>query len=240
MEQNAFEDILYPSPEKPKKTRRWWIFLLLVPALLLTAAKLWKMYDANRPLVTAPGNLEIYAYSLPTEFVAYENCIKLEPGVNLPEEYGFLGGNFHMRLPLTFSLTDEAFADAGILFEFFLSGGEFYRGEGKSGARPGRAYLGQWFRLENNQTINWDRGTDQDMRQATADIVVYADGHIIGCATLWIGFADPVDYPDHSDTFEYEWFPKLLGSVSFPKQNGRYQNVSEEDLQPYFDQWKQK
>lgn len=241
MEQNVFENILYPLPEKPKKTRRRWLTLLLAAVILLSTAGLWMLYDANRPLVTAPGNLDILAYELQDRYslVEYYFCIKLEPSVDIPEKYGFVSSIHQEALPLTFSVIDVEFADAMIMFDFSLSGGRFTRRLGDTLSVGERAYLGQQFRLQNNQTLHWDCENEPDLQQAITDIVVYADGHIIGCATLQIGKADPADYPDHSELFEQLYFPKLLGSVSFPKQDGRYQDVTEEDLQPYFDQWRQ-
>ena len=213
--------------------------LLLIPVLILAACGLGYLHYINNPLVTAPGQLEIYAYDLSeVKIIEYKNAVSLSPGENPPEAYGFMVTNTHKALPLTFSVLEEDLADAAIVFGFSATDGEFSRRLGDTWTTIERAYLGQEFKLENNQTVNWENN-DPQLNRAYIDIVVYADGHIVGCATLCIGKADPTDYPGHVEWFEHLYFPKLLGSVSFPKQDGRYQKVTEEDVQGYFAQWKQ-
>ncbi len=78
-----------------------------------------------------------------------------------------------------------------------------------------------------------------DGEKAYADIMIRADGHIIGCATLLFYV---VEYEGAFNPDLYcgpIFYPMLIDSVTFPKQDGRYQLVTEEDVQGYFAQWKQ-
>ncbi len=258
MANGEFENVQYVSPKRPRrKFHKKWLLLLLIPVLLaaayLGAGELGYYYYIQRygatdpkdaeifcdPIVTAPGQLEIYAYDQTVwSFEEFADCTKLTPGQSLPEEYGHRVSNAFRALPLTFSLNDKALADTAVVFRFSVDEGEFTRRLSDGGyPTTGRAYLGQQFTLENNQTIDWHYSVNfPDLQESYSDITVYADGHIVGCATLLIYAVEVPAVPGPVVTLYY---PKVLGAVSFPKQDGRYQLVTEEDVQGYFAQWKQ-
>lgn len=238
MANSEFENVQYVSPKRPRrKFNKKLLLFLLIPVLILAAGGLGYLHYINKPLVTAPGQLEIYAYDLSVipPIREYKNCVLLKPGEELPEEYSLFVNNSYRALPLSFSIFSEEFSDAAIMFKFSVDGAGFERWMGDGWWVTDWGRLGQQFRLENHQTIQWTMTSLPDVRESYSNITIYADGHIIGCATLLVYREDvPTEY----GTAMRRYYPKLLGSVSFPKQDGHYQKVTEEDVQGYFEQWR--
>ena len=134
--------------------------------------------------------------------------------------------------------------------------------------RYGPAYLGRQFVLEDDQTIYWYKyETDienwaykpEDLKdpeilenhespsseyftgeKAFVDIIIRADSHIVGCMTLmFYADVDSGRYTEGSGYHRCPFYPMLLDSLSFPMQDGAYQNVPIEEVQLLMDFWKQ-
>lgn len=178
--------------------------------------------------------------------------------------------NSHRALPLTLSMPEGEFEGAEITYEITVTGGEFARPTGKEYGtlQYGPAYLGRQFVLEDDQTIYWYKlETDienweydpEDLKdpeilenhekpnvtnfteeKAYVDVIIRADGYIVGCMTLLL-YADVDSHPVVEDLgySRCTFYPKLLGSVSCPMQDGEYQNVAVEEIQALMDFWKQ-
>lgn len=243
MANSEFENVQYVSPKRPRrKFHKKWLLLLLIPVVIMAAGGLGYLYYINKPPVTAPGQLEIYAYNMDVyPHVEYEDCTLLRPGEELSEEYSFMTGmNSISCMPFSFSFIDPTCSDATIELLFSLTGGECCRFVRSSWSSKEENYLGQQFTLENEKTVNW-RYAFPLPDQAYIDIKVCADGNTVGCATLMLYKVEKeLWYEQLGTVLQPYYYPKLIGSVSFPKQNGFYQHVTEEDVQEYFAQWKQK
>lgn len=74
--------------------------------------------------------------------------------------------------------------------------------------------------------------------KAYVDAIVYADEHIIGCVRILI-YAEDQSYPVGSPEYGgCRYYAKLISSVSYPKVNGRYQDISVEHVEELMKQWK--
>lgn len=141
-------------------------------------------------------------------------------------------------------------------------------GEEYGPLRYGPAYLGRDFTVGNDQVIYWYKyETDienwaykpEDLKdpeilenhespsseyftgeKAFVDIIIRADSHIVGCMTLmFYADVDSGRYTEGSGYHRCPFYPMLLDSLSFPMQDGAYQNVPIEEVQLLMDFWKQ-
>ena len=200
--------------------------------------------------------------------VSQLECVELEQGVEMPYEYGWSAAlNWYPGVPITLSMPENEFEGAEITFEVSVNGGEFLR-KSDSVDEGSSMYLGQNFVVENNQTICWNfivtypqlwdqkyeseqhRGTSQSDRgeeakvmlfldgKAYADIIIWADGNIVGCMTVMF-YADNLSIPPGSmEYIKCQYYAKLIGSIICPKQDGEYQNVSREQMEVLMESWK--
>ena len=219
--------------------------------------------------VTGPAVAKALAHDLTcigTE--SLQHTTELELGKDAHLKYALPdSSNFHRALPITLSVPKDAYGDAKISFNVTVSGGEFARPlNQKYGTFMfGPAYLGQWFTLENDQTIcwwrrstdieNWEYEYDEeklrdgtyaapaftpfDGDQAYVDVLIRADDRIVGCMTILIQLEDNTVVRDNARYVTRHYYPKLLGSVSFPAKDGVEQNVTPEQAALVMDQWKQ-
>lgn len=177
--------------------------------------------------------------------------------------------NSHIAYPLTLTMPESEFVEAEITYEFTVSGGLFARptGEEYGPLMYGPAYLGSQFTLGDNETIYWYKYSvnienwehqPEDLKdpeilanhktpeittfteeKAYVDVIIRADGHIVGCMTIMM-FADVASSP-YFEGIGYnrcDFYPKVLNSISCPMQNGQYQDVPTEQIQALMDYWK--
>ena len=177
--------------------------------------------------------------------------------------------NGHKAFPLTLSMPESQFAEAEITYEFTVSGGQFARptGEEYGPLMYGPAYLGSQFTLGDNETIYWYKYSvdienwehqPEDLKdpeilanhktpeitifteeKAYVDVIIRADGHIVGCVTITM-FADVASSP-YLEGLGYnrcDFYPKVLHSISYPMQDGQYQDVTVEKVRALMDLWK--
>ena len=224
---------------------------------------------AEIPPVTGPAVAKVFAHDLTyIGSEALQHTLELEPGVDVHLKYALPGSsNFHQALPITLSVPKGVYGGAEVSFEVTVSGGEFARPLNEEYGRYmyGPAYLGQHFVLENDQTIcwwrrstdvkNWEYEYDEekirdgtypapdftpfDGDKAYVDVLIRADDRIVGCMTILIQLEDNTVVRDNMHYATRHYYPKLLGSVSFPAQDGTEQNVTEEQAKLGMDDWKQ-
>lgn len=184
-------------------------------------------------------------------------CVALEEGVEMPYEYGWsVALNWYPGVPIRLTMPENEFEGAQITFEVSVNGGEFLRKK-YTISDAGSEYLGQNFFVGNNQTICWrflvtdprlyDRAYEgaqyeAPMRyldgKAYADIVIWADGNIVGCMTVMF-YADDLSIPLGSPEYaKCRYYAKLMGSIICPKQDGEYQNVSRAQMEALMKNWR--
>lgn len=152
-----------------------------------------------------------------------------------------------LGLPFQFSVLGEEYADQEITFEIWLSSGDFEHLEyltefsdyflGFDDSVDSydilkARYLGGHFTIPNNKTIYWlstghvfddekreIQYVEMDTDRAFVDIVIRADGHIVGFAVIEICDMDV------ENRFVYN--TRMLKSISFPQVDGHFQKISE-------------
>ena len=236
-------------------------------AILLTAA-LWPRRSEDGELIIAPGVVRVYAYDLSSGAdMSQPVCVALEEGVEMPYEYGWsVALNWYPGVPIRLTMPENEFEGAQITFEVSVNGGEFLR-KRSSINDGGSMYLGQNFVVGNDQMICWhfmhmdpemwdktsrekvyeSKETDpikeaEEMNflegKAYADIIIRADGNIVGCMTVMF-YADDLSIPPGSMEYvKCQYYAKLMGSIICPKQDGEYQNVSREQMEALMKNWR--
>lgn len=200
--------------------------------ILLTAGLWWPTGEES--YVTGPGLLTVRAYALDDSAITEANSTVLEKGVELPRSYDWsIGINIVHGIPLHLSFPEDLYPDAEISFGIEVTGGEF--------ETPRQKSLGQSFTTENNTMIVWnhlewflnehkkeDNATSDifsddgfDGSQAFADIIIYADDHIVGYAVVEI-----YEVNGATGINAYVYNARVLEIVSFPMVDGEFQDIT--------------
>lgn len=226
----------YKKPIR-KSIPRKWIKSGAVAACLCIVFAIGILVNNFFPgIVKGPGLLSITAYALsPSEETGlFEEC-QMQEGVALPGEYGWsLAISSRPGLPLKLSMPENP----NIVFDVTISDGQFILWELSNGVSTPSTqditYLGSSFSIGNDTTLYWnnmsvvpDAQTGENTverymgTEAYADIVMRDGENIIGYAVIKIYTVDIENAPAQ----HYQAI--MLKSVSFPKVNGTYQNVSD-------------
>ncbi|MDD2959383.1 MAG: hypothetical protein PHR92_12820 [Lachnospiraceae bacterium] len=199
------------------KSPTWtkWGALAACVCLVLAVSMFGNLFAPN--IVKEPGLFCMTAYALAKsdEIELYEER-EMQEGVALPKEFGWsLAMNSYPGLPLKLSLPEYPNAT----FDVTISDGEFFLWElGKS--TQNITELGSSFSVDNGTTLYWSNARYMGT-EAYANVVMRDGKNIVGYAVIKIYTADIENAPAQL----YQAI--MLKSVSFPKVDGKYQNVTD-------------
>lgn len=216
-------------------------------AILITAVELWPADNEPQDLgfLTMPGVIKVYAYDMAggTELEDMKK-FELTDGGNVTSGCLILGVSLakYGHLPLTFEVDDSQFEGADIKISINLNYGSFWkkndepRTDENINDYENYLLLGRNFTIQNGETIFWSPYDDREvtMKEVVsgdggmfADVILYAECYPIGYMVIEIVEMQPTVY-----------CARLLVSHCFPKVNGEYQNVTEDDIDNFLAQEK--
>lgn len=238
----------------PAKDNRKWLSakrilrmaaVAAVIAILISVINLLPGNDEPQDLgfLTMPGAIKVYAYDM-AGGSEIENMEKYEliDGVNMTSGCLFLASSVSHGLPLTFEVDSSQFDGADILIRVDLNYGSFLIKndepitEENKHTRKAYLSLGREFTIQNEETILWIPADDREVTKKEVvatdggmftDVIIYADDHPIGYMVI------EIIEPKYGI-----YVAELLVSHCFPKIDGEYQNVTEEDIQKFIAQAK--
>lgn len=200
---------------------------------------------SDNAVVIGPGMLAVKVCATSAHTSAYVEA-SLEEGVIVPEN-AFVGAtSSYVGIPIHLSVASEDFPFDKITYSLSSTAGVYANNDR-------RGYTADWFATitcENDSTVRWDlmHDTSADWYEPRFDhcfskIVIYCQGHIIGYAVIYYNrlytdewakmhpemerFYAHLEKPVPLDVF----YCALIESVSFPKVDGKYQDISEEYVQ---------
>lgn len=217
----------------PKRMLR--IAACLAVIIGLTAAILWP--GGGNGITTGPGILAVAVHASeqkPFSVDSPETVVPYSHRWHWPVNWA--GG-----WPITLSVKDAYDSSDNISFHVTVDGGGYYVGnDGGPSLYPGLLdILPAQFTVPNNTTIFWDMTYDAAsgeyfLYEGTAvytTIIVYDGSHIIGYTVLKFsrltwgelgGDNNKLSDDSLSNSYQFE----MTDSVSFPKVNGEYQNIT--------------
>lgn len=184
----------------------------------------------NSNYITGKGILVVQAYALNAESVDDMIESKLIEGIELPYEYGWSPtSSIVPGLPLKFSVPEYS----NVTMLITVDGGQFILWKRTDSIREAMV-LGQNFSINNEETIYWQNYTINNNEvflyendTAYAYVTIYSDENIIGYAVIEISTtSSPCTVP--------RYFAKIIQSVSYPLQNGVYQNITQDYINEQF------
>lgn len=169
--------------------------------------------EINRKYVMAESLLSVTCFTLTDDSMEE---IELKESILLPREADWtMAINVVPGLPLELSYPDEY-----VKFTVRTSDGVL-----RSNINGESKFYGKEVELPNNSTIYWNNLSDYNQDEllfnitAYLDIIIRANEHIVGYAVIKI-------YPVTEFKQGHVYSAKMLKSVSFPKVDGEYQNIS--------------
>lgn len=229
---------------KKKNKRPTWIkwgtmaaCLCLIAITAMTIPSLLKPQDNNSistddfsstpEMVAAPGFLMVTAYAASSEEAIAagapaEEEVIMQEGIDVPVNDNWnLAMSSRPGIPLKLSSLDHS----DLVFEISVDGGELLLWEGGK-----ITHLDSPYNALNNTTVYWtsltqtNKGEFERYNQNDAHItILIREGkNIVGYAVVAIHTAELEEDPTQT------YYAKLLKSISFPKVNGKYQNVTDE------------
>lgn len=227
----VYEAIRYNH--RSRKSR--WLIRGAIAACLCLLIVIGQLNRLSSDFVSVPGLFTITAYALSSndETGLPKEC-ELSEGVELSKEYGWsLAMSSRPGLPLKLSMADYPNAT----FDISVDGGRFVLWDsGKV------TVLDSTFNVGNETTIYWTNllGMSENRtgvqrytkNEAYADIIVRDGDSIVGYAVIKVYTPDPENEPAQS------YYALLLKSISFPKIDGKNQNVTEEYVNSQIEQVK--
>ena len=222
---------------KRKERRRWRKVTAAAVAvvILFGALVFWpEGGDPSQPgIIAVPGVMKVYACELEGMSTVEIADYALIEGADLSEVVTwapFFGSAAHTRgIPLSFTVEDESLKNHELTLEI-----RAYYGELHGSLNEGYLPLEKNVTLQNGDTIYWtgneiwdattdlQNGFEETLAQLGGvyiDIIIQADGHIVGCAIIEIGCLETVPSVLSAG---------LLASVYYPKVNGEFQDITEE------------
>lgn len=211
----------YNKPHIKTVSRKWFRVGAIAACLCIAVLINILVNNSTKGIVSSPGLLTVTAYALSPSVVEE---IQMKEGIELPVEYGWsLAVNSRPGLPIKLSMREYP----DITFDISISNGRFLLWGPKT---KGMNYFGSSFSVGNDTTLYWNNSqTNQSGKgggesymgsQAYADIVMRDGKNIVGYAVIKI-FTDDLD---NAPAQHYQAI--ILKSVSFPKVNGHYQNIT--------------
>ena len=206
---------------RKKKSRTMWrraTAAAVALVILVTALVLWSVNDEPE-IIAVPGVMKVYAaeIELTSESeVIYQALIgggiNSENPVWVP--YTSVAG---FGIPLTFSVPESLWGDVEITFEVSAEYG-YFRDNKMNGQNLGSSIV-----LDNREKVYW-RGTSIiDIAEEVgengkfyADIIIYADNHIVGYGIVAFAYVD------------WSCIAYDAATIGFPMVDGEFQHVTEE------------
>lgn len=237
---NIPDAMLQEAMEVKTKSRTGWVIfraaacLAVVIGLIVAALGLHANTD---DIVTGPGILSITAHAMDGEPYAVASPDMVAPPEFVSKFWGN-GVNWAPGWPFTLSLQGDAYTPTDIHFEVSVDGGGYWVGtNGGTSIYPGNSKkLPSKFTIPNHTTIFWSQWYDaatgeQGFPNCTVvytKIVVYDGEQIIGYAVMRF---DRLTYAElnadgYGEEYSNQYRLSALDSVSFPKVDGEYQNIT--------------
>lgn len=204
-----------------------------------------QLQNSSGDVVTGPGLLSVKVCATNAHTSVYMEA-PLEEGVVIPENAFIAMTNSYVGIPIRLSVAAEDFPFDKITYSLSCTAGVYTNND-----RHG--YTADWsdtITCENDSTVRWDlmydAGADwYDPRfdHCFSKIVIYCQGHIIGYAVIYYHRLYTDEWAKMHPEMEpfYAHLEKpvpldvfccaLIESVSFPKVDGKYQDISEEYVQ---------
>ncbi len=238
----------------PAPRRHGWVRLAAmaaVIAIIVGVVTFWPGSEEN--FITGPGLLSIRAYALDEREISEANSTVLEEGVELPWNYAWSPGiNVVRGLPIQLDFPDECFDDAIITLQISTTGGSFigelvqYKNPVTQKYELANNYLGDSFSVSNHTKIYWflnpadydpkkqeyTFGTEIARGSSYVDIVIRADGQIVGYAVVEIYEVPRDGIPEDVPTLSYK--ARVVEMASFPKIDGQQQHVTQRYMDRLF------
>ena len=191
-------------------------------------------------IVTAPGVLTLTASAASLdedttiEFPSEETII-MQEGIEVPITYNW-NPAMSSRPGIPLNLSAPGYQNT--TFEVSVDGGELLLWEEDNTI----THMSTPLYVENGTTIYWSSlsqstsGSVETMEHSPAyiDIVILEDTTIVGYAVVKI----ELDHLDSTTKDPYTYYATLVKSISFPKVNGGYQNITYEYVRMEMEQLK--
>ena len=232
--------------EKKGTRRNVWFRVAAVAAMLaiVLTVTLWPRRTASGEIITAPGIMKVYGYDLGSG-TEIENMIRYElkdSVITGTQDYTWAMNRLY-GLPMTLQVSEEAFAGKEISLDVSVDHGGFYgdihsekykTDKNDTVASLPDVDFGNQFTVENGETIFWR--TRELVEEAEkvgmhpydyletignviyVEVIIRADGHIVGYTVVAIHYKEGFFAASVKET------------VSFPKVNGKFQHISEENV----------
>lgn len=222
------EDMVAEAME-PAQRRRGFSWLRLAACIAIIIGLFFGFWPTEPEIVTAPGLLTLTVYAEETDGQGYVRK-ELHAGVSAVHSFEkecIIDGEAvdPPGVSIYFSLESDDFPSASVSYHicvnygrcFDWSNGDYVQG------------LGRNFNRENHSWCTWgpyiaeiEDFSDPVYDHAYMDIIIYCEECIVGYAILRL---DRI----HNGTYPSVFYdPVMITSVIFPKQDGEYQNVSNE------------
>lgn len=236
------DDMLQEAMEVKKKGRTGWVIFRAAACLAVVVGLVFAAFGGGSGVVTGPGILAVTAYAADGEpFVVSDS----DTVVPFSHRWGpFV--NWAPGWPLTLNVPEGELLSENIRFQVTVDGGGYYVGVngGPSIYPVFSTTMPAQFTVPNNTTIFWSMWYDAASGEHTVhqgkevytQIIIYDETHIIGYVVLRFdrftyGELDAEYYEQLGvplDEYAQEYQLEVLASVSFPKVDGEYQEISEE------------
>lgn len=198
--------------------------------ILIVIAIFFSNFFTDGNFTAGKGILVVHAYAQNVESVDKMVECKLIEGIELPYEYGWAPtSSIFPGLPLKFYVPEYS----NVTMQITVNGGQFISWERHDSIRE-TMILGQKFSIKNEETIYWQDYTINnnevslyENNTAFVHVTIYSNENIIGYAVIEISTtSNPNTLP--------RYFGKIVQSLSFPPQNGVYQNITQEYINEQF------
>ena len=248
------------EPGRKHPLQRRWVRVAAIAAalaILFTALTFWPSGGEN--YVTAPGFFVVRAYDFANEDGAPSEAVVLEEGVTFSPTFQFNPAmSIVQHVAFDFSLDSSQYEDENIALEVSTNAGIFEKDNADidfhelANKTPTEQHLmsfyGQHFQVGMDKRLYWNPwGFDYDYMKsqydngekvfdrtyrplimtnepAYIDLIFRANGQIIGFCVIEICV-------DGTFLSEQVYHFELLTMVSYPKIDGRWQNISEKYVQ---------
>ena len=195
----------------------------LMVAILIGAIVFWPVEDSQEPgIIAVPGVMKVYACEL--DDADAETLQKKE----LTNDWNYyqmitnplLSGRFCM--PMTFKIPEDYFGDHEVEFEILSDYEDLFQNVWVKNGES--ILLDSWSLSDVMRLIYSEVG---DGGEFYLDIVIRADGNVVGYGVVSFCFCGPVSYA-------YEF-----STVCYPMQDGQFQDVSMEYVLEQMEAYKQ-
>lgn len=236
---NLPDDILQEAMEVKKHTGHKWL-LRAAACLVLVIGMLFATMRGDNGIVTGNGLLTLTVYATDAEPFITSSVDTAVPFSHIWSNWV----NWAPGWPITLSINSEDYQSDDIRFEVIVDGGVYYVGsDGGTSIYPGYSKpMPAEFSVPNNTTIFWSMWYTAEQsehiqyegEEVFTKIIIYDGDRIIGYTVLRF---DRLTYGElNAEYYEQLGLPldelasayrlELLASVSFPKVDGEYQDIT--------------